>query len=87
MYYVYVLLSKKDYQLYIGYSPDLRQRLTKHHNGHVPATQNRLPLELIYYEAHMLRDSAVRREKYFKTSKGKAALKHILGKTLSQLHL
>ena len=77
-YCVYVLLSKKDEKLYIGFSTDLRQRLTAHFNGHVAATASRRPLELIYCEYHRTRADALRREKYFKTTAGKKALKLML---------
>jgi predicted GIY-YIG superfamily endonuclease len=33
MYYVYVLKSFKDNNLYIGYSEDLQTRIATHHKG------------------------------------------------------
>ena len=33
MCYVYILLSKKDGELYIGSTPDLKKRIEKHNNG------------------------------------------------------
>lgn len=75
MYYVYVLNSQKDGNLYTGYTKDLKQRFEQHQNGDVTSTKNRRPLELIYYEACLERDDATRREKYFKTHYGKMFLK------------
>jgi putative endonuclease len=82
-YCVYVLLSQKDNKMYIGFSTDLKQRLTAHFNGHVEATARRRPLELIYCEYHKSRTDALRREKYFKTTAGKKALKLMLRDTLA----
>jgi len=73
-----VLKSQKDKRLYIGYSSDLRNRLNKHNNGEVESTKHRRPLELIFYEAFKNKKDAQRREKYFKTDKGKSSLRQIL---------
>ncbi|MBN2559987.1 MAG: GIY-YIG nuclease family protein [Phycisphaerae bacterium] len=82
-YCVYVLLSHKDGKLYIGFSTDLKQRLTAHFNGHVEATSHRRPLELIYCEYHKARSDALRREGYFKTTMGKKALRLMLREGLA----
>ena len=52
MYFVYILQSKKDNKLYIGYTEDLKNRVYLHSNGGVVSTKNRRPLELIYFEAY-----------------------------------
>lgn len=75
MYYTYVLKSIKDSKLYIGWTDDLRLRIKKHNQGRVNATKNRRPLKLIYYEACLLKDKAIKREKYFKTGFGRRFLK------------
>ena len=77
MYYTYVLKSLKDDRFYIGYTNNLRNRLQAHRGGKVVSTRDRRPLVLIYYEAHLHRFDAKRRERYYKTSKGKASLKQI----------
>jgi putative endonuclease len=43
-----------------------------------PATAPRRPFELTFYEAYRNKYDALRREKYFKTSKGKTTLKAML---------
>ena len=53
VYYVYILQSLKDKSLYIGYTPDLRQRLPKHNKKQVTSTKNKAPWKLIYYEAYL----------------------------------
>jgi len=78
MYYVYVLLSLKDDQLYTGYTEDLRSRVKKHSKGLVSITKNRRPLKLVYYEASLSQKDALKREKYLKTTWGKRYLKNRL---------
>jgi putative endonuclease len=75
MYYVYVLRSAVDRRFYVGYTSDLKRRVEKHTAGLVPATQGRQPLELVYYEASLNKEDALRREKYLKTSWGKRFIK------------
>jgi putative endonuclease len=83
MYYVYVLLSEKDKNFYIGFSESVDQRLDEHNAGKNASTKLRRPLKLIYCEGHTSKSDALRREKYFKSSKGKATLKQILKDALS----
>jgi putative endonuclease len=82
MYYIYVLLSKKDNKYYTGFTGDLRKRFSEHNAGKVPATKNRVPLELIYYEACLNEQDATSREKYLKTGMGKRYLKNRLKRFL-----
>jgi putative endonuclease len=77
-YYVYVLRSLKDNKLYTGYTADLRKRFKEHQEGMVTSTKLRTPFELIFYEAYKNKYDAIRREKYFKTSKGKNTLTQML---------
>lgn len=76
--YVYVLLSQKDRKLYVGYTTDLKERVRRHQAGFVPATSSRLPVTLIFYEAFLNKYDALRRERYFKTTKGKRSLRQML---------
>jgi putative endonuclease len=66
MYYMYLLLSGKDNNFYIGYSEDLKQRFTQHTNGLVEATKYRRPLKLVYYEAYISQKQALEREQKLK---------------------
>lgn len=75
MYYIYILQSKKDKQFYTGYTKNLKVRVNEHNLGKVVSTKNRLPLELIYYEACLNQQDATHREKYLKTSWGKRFVK------------
>jgi putative endonuclease len=62
MFFVYILKSKKDKNLYIGYTPDLRKRLKEHNLGLVSSTKPRRPFYLVYYEAYASKQDAVKRE-------------------------
>ena len=83
MFYTYVLLSKKDKRMYTGYTSDLRKRFAAHNAGNVPATKNRGPFELIYYEACLNQQDATAREEYLKTGMGKRYLKNRLMRFLT----
>jgi putative endonuclease len=75
--YVYILRSLKDGLFYIGYSENLKQRVKDHNLGKNVSTKNRRPLELIFYEAFPSKMDALRREAYFKTTKGRTTLKQM----------
>ena len=82
MHYVYILKSLKDNDLYIGRSDNLKRRINEHIKGKVDATKNRLPVELVFYEAFKSKDDSTRRENYFKTTKGKRSLRIMLKESL-----
>ncbi len=75
MFYTYILQSKKDKQFYTGYTNNLEDRLRLHSVGKVESTKNRLPVELVYYEACLNQQDATHREKYLKTVWGKRYIK------------
>jgi putative endonuclease len=83
--YMYILRSHKDSDLYIGSTNDLKRRFIEHSNGRNLSTARRLPLQLVYFEGHLSKADAVRRERYFKTNKGKTMLKQILRNSLGQI--
>ena len=84
MYYTYVLTSRKDGEWYIGFTHNLKERFALHVSGRVPSTKGRLPMVLIFYEAYLNKYDALRRERYFKTSKGKTTLRYMLSDFLSK---
>jgi putative endonuclease len=75
MFYVYILLSKKDNKFYVGMTSDLKRRIGEHKRGNVKSTKHRLPMKLICYEAYLTKGEAERREKYLKTSDGRKDLR------------
>ena len=69
-YYTYVLKSLKDKHFYIGFTSNLDERMKAHANGLVSSTKYRRPFILVYYEVCFDKTSAIKREKYLKTSYG-----------------
>ncbi len=83
MYYVYILRSKIDKSLYIGCTGDLRKRFEFHNRGKVFATKNKLPWQLLYYEAFLSKKDAFARESSLKLhAQGLRRLKERLQDTL-----
>ena len=77
-YFVYILQSEVDGENHAGYTIDLKSRLQAHQKGEVISTKHCRPLKLIYYEACLSQEDALKREKYFKTHYGKMYLKNRL---------
>jgi putative endonuclease len=69
-YFVYILYSKKDGNLYTGCTSNLKRRLSAHNGGSVASTKNRRPLELIWKEEYADKIKAFSRERYLKTKWG-----------------
>jgi len=84
-YYVYVLRSEKDGNMYTGFASNLKERLAKHRQGLVFSTKSRLPVRVIYYEACLTKKDAWAREKYLKSGMGKRYLKNRLKHYLHNL--
>ena len=66
MYYVYILVNKKNNQTYIGSTSNLRRRLKEHNNGKEISTKKYMPWTLEYYEAYKTEGLARSREKRLK---------------------
>jgi putative endonuclease len=75
MHYVYVLLSEKDGNFYIGCTSDLEERIKYHESGQVKSTKPRRPFKLVYFEEFEDKYEAFRREKSLKTAKGKKEIR------------
>ena len=75
MFYVYVLRSESDSGFYIGFSTDLKRRLSEHIRGASFATKSRGPWKVIYYEAYTEREDAEGREKFLKSGAGRRFLR------------
>ena len=73
--YVYVLISQKNGNLYVGYTNNVQKRLEQHNNGHVSSTKDHRPMKLIYWEGCISWKDATIREKYLKTAWGKRYIK------------
>lgn len=82
MYYVYVLKSTKNKDIYIGFSNDLKTRYKSHNSGKVKSTKAYRPWKLIYYEAYGVKADATKREKELKMHAAKNELLKRLKKSL-----
>lgn len=87
MYYVYVLISKKDGKFYTGSTDDLKRRMYEHNSGKVAWTSKCKPVHLIYYEASINEIDARRREKYLKSGMGKKYIRQRLQHYLMEVDL
>ena len=84
MFFVYVLKSKKDGDLYIGFTNDLERRVDDHAKGLVASTKSRRPFELICCEGYKSRKDAQHREENLKLrSRAFAQLKKRIINSLS----
>jgi len=73
MYYVYSLKCKDGF--YIGCTDNIEDRLERHSKGHIPATKDRLPVNLEFYIAIPDKYKAYKFEKYLKSGSGRAFIK------------
>ena len=74
MWYVYILRSIIDKNLYIGSMNNILRRLTEHNSGKVGSTKNRIPFNLEVYIAVKDQAKAIELEQYLKTGSGRAFL-------------
>ena len=74
MWFVYILKSLKDGDLYVGSTNNLRRRLADHNSGEVDSTRHRAPFTMKAYIAVRDEAKAIELEKYFKTGSGKSIL-------------
>lgn len=75
MFYVYILKSLKNGDIYVGFSEDLKQRFAFHNQGGVKSTSPNRPWRLVYYEAYQDKKDATKRERQLKNHKAKYDLK------------
>ena len=85
MYYVYVIYDKLDKRSYIGFTKDLERRIKEHFSGGNKTTAKFKSKELIFHEGFINEQDALRRERYFKTTSGKRALKLMLKETFGNI--
>lgn len=75
MFYTYILKNDITNRYYVGYTPDLKNRLHKHLSGQVFSTKSNQSYHLEWYCAFHTRDQAIAFEKYLKTGSGIAFMK------------
>lgn len=82
-YYVYTILSLKNFTIYTGLTNNLKTRIQEHMSGIVSGTTIRIPFKLVHYEYFVNLEDARKREMFLKTNLGRASLKDSLKKTLA----
>lgn len=76
MHYVYILKSiKHPDKIYVGFTSDLKRRLSCHNWGDVPHTRKFLPWKLVCYFAFSNKYLALSFENYLKSGSGRAFLR------------
>lgn len=75
MFYVYMLQSKVDKSIYIGYTNNLKRRFVEHNTGKNTSTKRLAPYNFVYYEAFNDDGDAKEREQHLK----------LYGRTLREL--
>jgi putative endonuclease len=83
--FVYILKSRKDDKYYIGSTINLQNRLFRHKNGYVPATKNRLPVELVFKKEFVNLSLARKEEYYIKKQKNSRFIEKLIVGSLAQL--
>ena len=71
MFFVYVLLSKKDKSFYVGKTDDIVRRMKEHKQGKVKSTKHRRPFIILFYEGYFLKKIVSKRERFLKSSDGR----------------
>lgn len=66
MFYMYILQSSIDKDLYVGSTNNLQRRFKEHNAREVLSTKARKPLALVYYEAYQAENDARNREHQLK---------------------
>lgn len=83
-FYVYTILSLKDFVIYTGITTDLKTRIQEHMRGIVISTKIRVPFKLVHYEYFINLEDARKRHLYLTTSAGRARLKDMFKKTIAR---
>ena len=82
MFTTYVLRSENNGSLYIGYTVDLDRRIIEHNTSQSGYTRNYKPWELVYFEEFGSKSEAIKRERFFKTGKGREYIKKKITKNI-----
>ncbi len=74
MFHVYALKSEKTGRRYVGSCENLETRVRRHNVGHSKATRHGVPWTLVHSETFSNRVDATRRERYYKSGRGRDEL-------------
>jgi putative endonuclease len=79
MFYTYILRIRVTGLYYTGSTSNLQVRFQQHDSDGSVSTKNRGPWDLMHHEEFAALAEAARRERYFKTGRGREALKKLVG--------
>ncbi len=83
MHYVYLIESESSAARYVGYTDDLRLRITDHNSGKNRSTKADRPWRLKTYLAFLTKQQALEFESYLKSGSGHAFARRRLWPTFS----
>ena len=78
MFYVYVLRSAKTGRRYVGSCEHLDDRVRRHNAGEAKAARHGIPWKLVHTESFLTRREAMKKERYYKTGRGRDELYRLL---------
>ena len=70
--YVYVLISKRDGNCYVGRTNNLLRRYRQHAEGFVKSTARRRPLVMAHWEQFSTKAESIARERWLKSPEAAA---------------
>ena len=70
MHFVYLIEDPMTLRKYIGYTTDLRRRLSEHNRHHNASTRQGSDWKYIYIEGYLNKMDALGREKFLKSGSG-----------------
>ncbi len=82
--FVYILKSRKDGSYYVGTTNNLEDRLNRHNQGRSKFTKTKRPWELVYFEEHPDRSSAMKKEYALKRHKSREHIETFVKQYLVQ---
>ncbi len=76
-YFVYILRSERNNQLYIGISANPQRRLIEHNSGYTKSTKAYKPYKLIHSEECFNRSLARDKERFYKSGAGREFIENL----------
>src|SRR5688572_19661695 len=77
-FHVYVLRSDRTGRRYVGSCEDLQNRLREHNRAESASTRAEVPWRLVRSDTFATRIEAMKRERYYKTGKGRDTLARLV---------
>ncbi len=74
MYFVYIIVSKRDGRYYIGQTESLASRVKRHNSGRNSSTKAYIPWELKWWKEYETRSEAIKVERRIKGIKKRAGI-------------